>query len=289
MENNLVLPDFLDQRWEKYQADLKTCHAEFTEVAIHNLRVATRRLLAALELIRTFDPHPRVKKLRRNLKNQLDGFDSLRDVQVMLADISKNIEGLPELQPFQKYLQKREKRLLRAAEKHVRAIKLSVFNKRLLKVRETLAAIPAEDLHPRLLQAVDETYLTVKKRYGAMDPDQPATIHSLRVAFKKFRYMVECIHPTLLNFSKPRLKSMQNYQTLMGNIHDAEVFLETLADFAARYKQFDPGHVRRLYEETFAQTLSVYLNKKGKLDTFWRSAPETDFPWESKPKNQEPA
>jgi CHAD domain-containing protein len=289
MEPNLFLPDFLDRRLEKYQVDLETCRNEFTETAVHDLRVTTRRLLAALELIRTFDPHPRVKKLRRNLKNQLDGFDSLRDVQVMLADISKNIEGLPELQPFQKYLQKREKRLLRTAENHVRAIKLTAFNKRLLKVRETLAAIPAEDLPLRLLKAVDEAYLTVKKRYGAMDPDRPASIHSLRVAFKKFRYMVECVQPTLPNFPGTRLKSMQNYQTLMGNIHDAEVFLDTLADFSARHDQFDLESIRRLYEKTLAQALSVYLGKKGKLDSFWRAAPETDYPWEPKPKNQESA
>lgn len=287
MEAIPFLSDFIDLRWEKYRADLETCRNEFTEVAVHDLRVATRRLLAAIELIRALDPHPRVKKMRRSLKNQLDGFDNLRDVQVMLADISKNIESLPELQPFQLYLQKYEKRLLHAAEKHVRAIKLSAFEKRLFKVRETLAAIPADDLPPRLLKAVDDAYLTVKQRYGLMDPARPATIHSVRVAFKKFRYMVECIQPTLRNFPGTRLKSMQNYQTLMGNIHDAEVFLDTLADFAARHDQFDPEPIRRSYEKTFIHTLSVYLEKKGKVDTFWRATPETDFPWMLKPKNQE--
>jgi hypothetical protein len=81
---------------------------------------------------------------------------------------------------------------------------------------------------------------------------------------------------------------MQNYQTLMGNLHDAEVFLETLADFAVRHDRFNPEPVRCLYEETFAQTLSIYLAKKGKVDAFWRATPETDFPWKLKPKNQEP-
>jgi CHAD domain-containing protein len=287
MEATPFLSDFIDQRWEKYRAELEICRVEFTEVAVHDLRVATRRLLAAIELIRALNPHPRVKKMRRSLKNQLDGFDNLRDVQVMLADISKNIESLPELQPFQLYLQKYEKRLLHAAEKHVCAIKLSAFEKRLLKVCNTLAAIPADDLPPRLLQAVDEAYVTVKQRYGSMDPARPATIHSVRVAFKKFRYMVECIQPTLPNFPKIRLKNMQDYQTLMGNIHDAEVFLDTLADFATRHKRFNPEPVRHSYEKTFLHTLSVYLEKKGKVDTFWRATPETDFPWEPKPKDQE--
>ena len=288
MEANPFLPDFIDHRWEKYRADLKTCRAEFTETAVHDLRVATRRLLAALELIRALDPHPRIKKLCRSLKSQLDGFDTLRDVQVMLVDISKTIGSLPELQLFQQHLQKREKRLLRAAEKHVRAIKLSAFDKRLVKVCEALAAIPAGDLSQRLLQAVDEAYLTVKQRYGSMDPDRTATIHRVRVAFKKFRYMVECIQPILPNLPEAQLKNMQNYQMVMGDIHDVEVFLETLADFAARHEQFDPEPVHRLYEKTFAQVLSVYLDNKEELGTFWRATPGTDFPWELKPKNQEP-
>jgi CHAD domain-containing protein len=135
---------------------------------------------------------------------------------------------------------------------------------------------------------VDEAYLTVKQRYGSMDPDRTATIHRVRVAFKKFRYMAECIQPTLPNFPETQLKNMQNYQTLMGDIHDVEVFLDTLADFAARHDQFDPEPVHRLYEKTFAQFLSVYLDNKEKLDTFWRATPGTDFPWELKPENQEP-
>jgi hypothetical protein len=101
--------------------------------------------------------------------------------------------------------------------------------------------------------------------------------------------MVECIQPTLLNFPETQPKSMQNYQTLMGDIHDVEIFLDTLADFATRHDQFDPEPVRRFYEKTFAQALSAYLDNKGKLDAFWRATPETEFPWEMEPKNQEPA
>ncbi len=286
-EANTFLPAFIDQRWETYQSELANCRAEFSETAVHDLRVSTRRLLATLELIRALDKHPRVKKMRRSLKSQLDGFDNLRDVQVMLVDISGKFESLPELEPFRQYLLKREKRLLRDAEKQVNAIKSAALEKRLLKMRAALAAIPTEELLPRLLTAVDQAYLTVRERYGLIDPACPATIHSLRVAFKKFRYMVECLEPALPDFPKTRMKSMQNYQTLMGNLQDMEVFLGTLTGFAKRHDDFDPEPIRRLYEQTFAQALSVYLSKKGRLDNFWRATPETDFPWKPKPKPQE--
>jgi CHAD domain-containing protein len=289
MEINPLSTDFIDQRWEKYRSALKASRAEFTETTIHDLRVSTRKLLAALEFVRSLSPRPVFKKLRRKLKNQLDGFDKLRDVQVMLADIASNNEILHELAPLHEYLKKREKRLLRAAEKHVQSIKKKNFGKRhLRKVRKPLDEMSAEDLTPQLLKAVDNAYLTVKQRYGEMDPSRPATIHHVRVAFKKFRYMVECVQPALPNFPEANLKSMQDYQTMMGDIHDKEVFLDTLADFAARHKQFDPEPIRRFYEQSLAQVLSVYLAQKDELDAFWHATLETDFPWASKTSNQEP-
>jgi len=63
--------------------------------------------------------------------------------------------------------------------------------------------------------------------------------------------------------------------------------LDSLANFATRHEQFDPEPVRRPYEQTFVRTLSVYLDKKGKPDTFWRATLEMDFLWGPKPKNQE--
>jgi CHAD domain-containing protein len=285
-EPNFLL-EALDRRWEQYRTDLRVCRAEFSEEAVHDLRVDTRRLLSVLEIIRFIDPNPGVQKLRRVFKKQLDDFDDLRDVQVMLADISENIESLSELAPFQQYLQKQEKRLLRTAEAGVRAIKPTSMNHRLLKVREVLSAIPAEGLPLRLLQTVDNAYLIVRQRYGWIDPDQPASIHSVRVAFKKFRYMIECIHPVLTDFPEAQFKRMHDYQTMMGDIQDAEVFLLTLANFATRHTEFALDPVHRLYERYFSQALTIYLDDKGELETFWRATPETAFPWNMKPKNEE--
>ena len=40
----------LTQRYEKYLAERKRCKDEFSEEAVHDLRVAGRRLLALIEL-----------------------------------------------------------------------------------------------------------------------------------------------------------------------------------------------------------------------------------------------
>ena len=130
MNAQTLLLDSLNTRWDKYQADLKTCRREFSEEAVHDFRVATRRLLSLLDLLRAVMPDPRIQKMRRVLKDQLDNLDDLRDVQVLLADISETIHEIPALQPFQGYLQHKEKKLLRAAHKEIKSLKIESLSKR---------------------------------------------------------------------------------------------------------------------------------------------------------------
>ncbi len=271
----------LDERYEKYRAERQRCKDEFSEEAVHDLRVATRRILALSELLRAIDAHPRLKKLRRDFKEQLDSLDTLRDTQVMLVEISKTIAELPGLAPLQKSLQKREKRLLESAGKSVREFKSSKITQRIGKVRAGLAGKAADsDLTVSLLTAVDDVYETVTRRKGQIDPAQPATIHHTRVAFKKFRYMVEIIHPLLPDFPVTLLKSMHAYQTSMGNIQDVEVMLQTLADFATRHDNYDPQPLSVFYRQRHAELIDAYIEIMNEAATFWRETPEKPFPWE---------
>ena len=73
VENTLAVA--FVQRWDDYQVQSKTCRQEFSEEAVHDLRVAARRFMAVLDIVRAINPHPRVQKTRRFLKDQLDDLD----------------------------------------------------------------------------------------------------------------------------------------------------------------------------------------------------------------------
>ncbi len=276
-----LILEALAQRWKNYRAQRKACRQEFSEEAVHDLRVAARRMLALIEALRGALPHPRLKKLRRDLKLQLDSFDALRDTQVMLADISEHIAQLPELSALQQFLQKREKRLLHSAQKQIEGFQTDAIARRIHKTRQMLQNNPSDALSARLLGAVDDAYQTVIQRYGLVDPSQPASIHRMRVAFKKFRYMVEVIHPLLPGFPTNLLKRLHDYQTAMGDIQDVEVFLQTHAHFAARHADYDPHPVRLFYERRHAELIFAFVASMHALHTFWRAAPEQPFPWET--------
>jgi CHAD domain-containing protein len=276
-----LLLDSLDKRWGKYKAEIKRCREEFSNEAVHDLRTATRRMLVLIQLLRTLNPRPRLQKLRLTFKDQLDGFDELRDTQVILAEISESIQEIPTLQPFERYLQKNEKHLLRSVKKNFRYLKLAEIARRVRKTREAIEEQPGEDVRVRLLQAADDAFLVAKQRLGWVNPTDSATIHSVRLAFKKFRYLVEIIHPILKEFPEQNLKRMNDYQGAMGEIQDIEILLQTLADFASSASNFDPQAGRRFYKQRHADAVHAYLEDMSELHSFWRAAPDQPFPWEN--------
>jgi len=177
-------------------------------------------------------------------------------------------------------LQAVEENLLKTLRKKLKVIDLFDVSKRIRKTRESIVSEADENLVSQILQAVDDAYLLAKQRYGWINPVQPATIHRVRIAFKSFRYMVEIIHPLLDGFPEGNLKLMNDYQSLMGEIQDVEVIMQTLADFPANASSFDPEPVRGYYENRHTEATSAYIEKMNQLNDFWRPAPDQPFPWE---------
>lgn len=274
-----LLLEALDKRWKTYRAELKRCRAEFSNEAVHDIRIATRRLLSLIQLLNSISPRPRLQKLNRAFKNQLDEFDDLRDTQVMLAEFSGTVQELPQLQKLQEHLQTVEADLLKSLRKKIKKFDLDEISQRMKKTRTSIEPNEQDDPLPQILQAVDDAYLLTRQRYSWIDPAQPATIHRVRIAFKSFRYMVEIVHPLLDGFPIENIKKMNDYQSLMGEIQDVEIIMQTLADFPSD-ASFEPEPVRRYYEGRHTESLSAYTEKMDQLDTFWRPAPEEPFPWE---------
>lgn len=275
-----LLLEALEQRWKKYLFELTRCRAEFSNEAVHDVRVALRRLLSLVRLLNSIAPRPRLRKLSRALKSQLDEFDDLRDTQVMLAEISETIRELPELETLQNHLERVEKGLLKGLRKKIRNLDLKEITRRIRKVRESLKEEEKADFAAPILGSVDEAFLVTRQRYERIDPAKPATIHRVRIAFKKFRYMLEIAHPLVNDFPLDNLKRMHDYQSLMGEMQDADVFLQTLADFEASGSLLGLEPVRRFYESRHADAVSAYLKNKDMLDAFWRASSEEPFPWE---------
>src|SRR6266540_1504136 len=277
---NQFLLDALDERWKNYRAELKRCRTEFSNEAVHDLRSSARRMLAFIQVMNAISPRPRLQKLNRAFKDQLDEFDQLRDTQVILADVSETLQELPQLQEFEVHLQGVEKGLLKTLRKKLKVIDLFDVSKRIRRMHASLKTESDDNLILPILQAVDAAFLHNKQRQNWINPAAANTIHRVRLTFKTFRYMVEIVHPLMNDFPPENLKRMHEYQSLMGEIQDVEVIMQALAEAPLSLSSLDPEPVRRYYERCHAEAISAYLAVTDQLDTFWRSAPDRSFPWE---------
>lgn len=281
--NENVLIAALDERWGKYRAEIRNCKQGFSEEAVHDLRVTTRRLLAVMDMLRTLDPHPRVKKVRRTLKEQLDSLDALRDTQVMLVEVSKTAANFPELKTFQEYLLRREQKLLRKARKETKSLQISALKRRIEKSRPSLKEnAKGRGWTAYLLSAVDQAYARAMQAFGQVEAAQPSSIHRFRVTFKKFRYMVEIIYPVLKGYPETYFKQMHDYQSRMGNVQDAEVFVGALEQFAEGELSTMPESVQKIFVNRRAEVIAAFMNAKDEIHLFWRSSLKQKFSWESK-------
>jgi CHAD domain-containing protein len=276
-----LLTEALKKAWDNYRKEIKNCRDEFSNEAVHDLRVATRRVLAIIELLNSMEPRPRFDKITGEFKDQLDELDNLRDTQVILAEISETLHELPQLHPFQEQLQSEEEKLLRSVRKKIKKFETSNLEKRIDKTQSSLEDDQTDnELQSKILRAVDGAYQLAKERLAWVDATRAATIHRVRVAFKSLRYMIEIIHPLLQDYPEENLKRMNDYQSLMGEVQDSEVFMQTLANYAESASFPDMEPVRNYYEQRHEEAIAAYMKGMDKLYTFWRPASDQPFPWE---------
>lgn len=280
MDAKTILIEAFDARWAKFRAELKLCREEFSEEAVHDLRVASRRLLAFFDLLRSVMLHKRIQKIRRALKDQLDDLDDLRDTQVLLADISEALHELPDLEFFKIQLQAEEKKLLKHARKEIKSRDFDRLESRMRKTREMLLGLPDETLARQLLSAGDEVYARMLAAHTTMSPENIPGIHKLRIAFKRFRYAVEVIHPLISTYPEGHLKRMHDYQSKMGDIQDMDIALQKLTE-VEHYTE-EPGFevVTQYFRSRLNAVVSSFIEDSGEVVVFWRLAPDQPFPWE---------
>jgi len=261
----------LKKQWQRYRRDLDLCQKRFSEKSVHQLRVAARRLLSTVELLDPFLSRRQVGEVSECLKRHLDCFDDLRDTQVQLSivkDLRKDFSGAER---FYDWLQKREARFAKQTRKRVGEIETKPLARLVTNCRKEVATRKSSEPGKLILRSVERAWLQAQALRARIDAGNTHTIHRTRVAFKKFRYMVELLAERLLPVSKQRLKLMHGYQTLMGNIQDAEVLLLAFDKFM-RKKKLDPGFARRLRAELLRrrkELIRTYLDAAEQLDTFW--------------------
>ena len=260
-------------QWQRYRKALKRCRRKFSEDSVHKLRVETRRLLALLDLVHTLWWEEPLAQLQRRLKRLFKSFSQLRDTQVQLLFVQEVLDRFPELARFDRTLAQRKRQLTARVARRVEGFDLNKLSRLATRVEKTLAARRRDHVHHDsdwilLRQSVDQAFVRAVRLRSNVDPNDSSTIHRVRVAFKKYRYLVELLQPLLPGVTARTIEAMHDYQTLMGEIQDIEILQATFDKFAAKKKSRAAkllgfrGYLATRREAVLAR----YLSRAGRLN-----------------------
>ena len=235
-----------------YRRRLKRCRKKFSEKAVHDLRVETRRLLTLLDFMEAAQLADSPGKTRKMLKRRLDAFDDLRDTQVQLQLLQPLGREFPGVKRLRKLLRRQEQRLVKQTRKNVEHAKpggLWLGLKALEKqIRAATIATPQADGHQAAVAPLQKSFDRVVRLRRRIHGDDAAAIHKLRIAFKRFRYLSELLRPFLPWLTQDQLRRMREFQASAGDIQDLEILLTRLDEFVQE-KKLPAGALRSLRNE----------------------------------------
>jgi CHAD domain-containing protein len=222
--------------------------------AIHDLRVASRRLQQILDLLYPH-PHGEVRKLRRRIRRSRRALGDVRNADVQLARV-RTILARKRTARREAWESLRDFLLAERSENFARALRrlskqrLTVVYIRLKDILAQTEAKPVPHTAGAAMEGDDAQPNQFEERLGVSlasvwqgfeaqvaashrDP-QSSVIHAVRIAAKRLRYLVEVLHEFHVEGSAETLAWLRGVQELLGNWHDLEVLEQMMVAMVGR-------------------------------------------------------
>jgi CHAD domain-containing protein len=198
---------------------------------VHEVRIASRRLLSSLLLVDSILLANHRSKARRKIKRVMRRLGPLRDVQVQIS-ITSTWPRAKAPQAFREYLKRRKLATSRAAlsyltPKRKRAIREALKTTE-RNARHRFQAIKSAIVRARLTAAIEAQRAEVAASADAAKSKDPQKVHHFRVAGKRLRYALESANPDLPDKPDAEFRRLRRYQKDLGEKRDLALLTETL-------------------------------------------------------------
>jgi CHAD domain-containing protein len=191
--------------------------------AVHDLRVALRRLRTLLKLARPVFGGFHTDAVRLSFAALQASTGDLRDEEALTDTLDGLGLSLPPLVAWRERRQARERRLRRGLMTRLRGGELSRARE-MLRALLVLPVRPDRDvgLGKYARRVVSKARRGVESRRD-VDPDDVVGLHDLRIAYKKLRYAVEIFEGVLPADLAAMAEPAARFQKRLGDLHDIDV------------------------------------------------------------------
>jgi len=205
---------------------------------VHQARVSLRRLRSVLDLLRP-QIGKKISPLERRARKILGVLGPVRDLDVQIDFLERDLKNQkePAFRPGVRRLLLRLKN--RRSELQGSIVELcatSAIVELCHRTRRVMASWDTRQnenwiIYPFLLPYIEDllAFDEFIHRQEAVEP-----LHKARIAAKRLRYALEIVLPVEPASLQRPVKEFKHLQEVLGDIHDCDVWAETIRDFLAR-------------------------------------------------------
>jgi len=212
--------------------------------AIHDMRVASRRLRNALGIFEGALPSRKYKFWQENVQEITRALGAARDCDVQIECVkqfeTENID-LHWRPGIRRLLLRLSQKRARLQENVLQALRSLEKQKVIPSLSERLTPFsnlyhPAEPFDIQInrlaFQTIDQRITTFLSYEPFIhDPECVKELHAMRIAAKRLRYSIEAFSILKPDATEPLIKVMKSVQDLLGSIHDCDVWIVDIPEF----------------------------------------------------------
>ena len=219
---------------------------------VHRARVATRRLRAALRMFHGCFARKQFRRWRKAVRRTTAKLGNARDRDVQIELLCGTLSALnakecfPGISRILVQLERDRERLQRKVVKAVDRLEAQGILRQMQRATKRIlqaAGSAAEDVQTpavyaqtgrHILRQVDEL---LQHQDSLANPDERERHHAMRIATKRLRYTLEIARPVYPGRLEEAVEAIKRVQSLLGEVHDCDVWAEHLDAFAAAERE----------------------------------------------------
>lgn len=281
-----ALPEFADfvrrallKRFKAVAAEEEQIHDEESPESLHDMRVASRRLRAALRVFQPYLPEKSAKRCAKRVRKLTRGLGASREWDVhaeTLAALHAATTRPTELAAIEHVMElvdarRTQERLSLSNVLH--GCDMQRLAKDIRNVAERAKSGPPEStpqatawetLEPMIGAAFDPTP-RLRERESAEE------LHTQRIDVKRLRYAIELLQPLFAHGAERLLARLKHLQEMLGRHHDHVLLEELLARVLSRLTE----HGRRTLAEGLVGPIDrLRVERREKYDDYLRATGE---------------
>jgi CHAD domain-containing protein len=231
---------------------------------VHDMRVATRRLRAALEVFEDCFPADQLEPALAEVKQLADALGARRDPDVALEAIEAIAKELPTatrpgIDAFEDELRTDQAAGNEQLERALADVADAHLEDRLTELAESTVDGGAATFAEHAAAMRDARRDRLRGRGDrALRTGKPTHLHKTRIAAKRLRYFYELTQPVFGGDAKRGAKEARGLQDLLGELHDSDVLSERLRARAAETPIADDRYVG-------LEALASYMDAKRRV------------------------